>query len=226
MFCSFGRGPRTLRTNVRNVRVGGTGEPVRSGCRMAREVNVNEQASRAEWSVGCHDRIEQLPETSAAARRQWKGATGSSRSMALDTFRRQQEGGPPGKALARKAIPGSLCRAYTEEESIRHLAAIMRQREDSGAARVQAANILLDRGWNRRGICRGQPSHNAAFAGDSPATCLGSIHAGKVGAGRFHPRRIALVQKRTAAALYAFGDLSQPIRTASAEAQRRRAASL
>ena len=148
--------------------------------------------------------------------------------MALDKLGRQQEGGPPGKALARKAIAAhirSLCRASTEE-SIRHLAAIMRQREDSAAARVQAANILLDRGWNRRGICRGQPSHNAAFAGDSPATCLGSIHAGKVGAGRFHPGRIALVQKRTAAALYAFGDLSQPIRTASAEAQRRRAASL
>ena len=71
--------------------------------------------------------------------------------MALDTLRRQQEGGPPGKALARKAIPAdirSLCRAYTEE-SIRHLAAIMRQREDSAAARVQAANILLDRGWGK-----------------------------------------------------------------------------
>ena len=86
-----------------------------------------------------------------AARRQWQGATGSSRSMALDTFRRQQEGGPPGKALARKAIPADirpLCRASTEE-SIRHLAAIMCQREDSPAARVQAANILLDRGWGQ-----------------------------------------------------------------------------
>ena len=71
--------------------------------------------------------------------------------MALDTLRRQQEGGPPGKALARKAIAAaiwSLCRAYTEE-SIRHLAAIMRQREDSAAARVQAANILLNRGWGK-----------------------------------------------------------------------------
>ena len=60
-------------------------------------------------------------------------------------------GGPPGKALARKAIPAhirSLCGAYTEE-SIRHLAAIMGQREDSAAARVQAANILLDRGWGK-----------------------------------------------------------------------------
>src|SRR6516165_10300602 len=47
-------------------------------------------------------------------------ATGSSRSMARDTLRRQQEGGPPGKALARKAIPAdirSLCRAYTEERN-------------------------------------------------------------------------------------------------------------
>ncbi|KRR15051.1 hypothetical protein CQ12_40170 [Bradyrhizobium jicamae] len=42
----------------------------------------------------------------------------------------------------------SLCRAYTEE-SIRHLAAIMRQREYPPAARVQAANILLDRGWGK-----------------------------------------------------------------------------
>jgi hypothetical protein len=53
--------------------------------------------------------------------------------------------------LARKAIPTdirSLCRAYTEE-SIRHLAAIMRQQEYSPAARVQAANILLDRGWGK-----------------------------------------------------------------------------
>jgi hypothetical protein len=44
-------------------------------------------------------------------------ATGSSRSMALDTLRRQHEGDPPGKALARKAIAAhirSLCRAYTE----------------------------------------------------------------------------------------------------------------
>ena len=71
--------------------------------------------------------------------------------MALDTLRRQQEGRPPGNALARKAIPAyirSLCRAYTEE-SIRHLAAIMRQREDSPAARVQAADSLLDRGWGK-----------------------------------------------------------------------------
>jgi hypothetical protein len=41
-----------------------------------------------------------------------------------------------------------LCRAYTEE-SIRHLAAIMRQPEYPPAARVSAAGILLDRGWGR-----------------------------------------------------------------------------
>jgi hypothetical protein len=41
-----------------------------------------------------------------------------------------------------------LCRAYTEE-SVRHLAAIMRQREYPPGARVQAANILLDRGWGK-----------------------------------------------------------------------------
>ena len=87
---------------------GELGNPSAASAGWQERVNVNEQASRAEWSVGCHDRIEQLPETSAAARRQWKGATGSSRSMALDTFRRQQEGGPPGKALARKAIPADI----------------------------------------------------------------------------------------------------------------------
>lgn len=57
----------------------------------------------------------------------------------------------PRKALARKAIPAdirSLCRAYTGE-AIRHLAAIMRQREYSPAARVQAASVLLDRGWGK-----------------------------------------------------------------------------
>ena len=62
-----------------------------------------------------------------------------------------QAGYPPGKALARKAIPTdirSLCRAYTGE-AIRHLAAIMRQKEYSPAARVQAASVLLDRGWGK-----------------------------------------------------------------------------
>ena len=66
-------------------------------------------------------------------------------------FGPQQEGVLPINALARKAIPTdirSLCRAYTGE-AIRHLAAIMRQREYSPAARVQAANILLDRGWGK-----------------------------------------------------------------------------
>ena len=61
----------------------------------------------------------------------------------------QQEGRPtPVKHWHAKQYQQSLCRAYTEE-SIRHLAAIMRQREDSAAARVQAANILLDRGWGK-----------------------------------------------------------------------------
>jgi hypothetical protein len=57
----------------------------------------------------------------------------------------------PRKPLARKAIPAeirSLCRSYTAE-SIRVLASIMRQPEHSDAARIQAANILLDRGWGR-----------------------------------------------------------------------------
>jgi hypothetical protein len=41
-----------------------------------------------------------------------------------------------------------LCRAYTAE-SIRVLASIMRQPEHSDAARLQAASILLDRGWGK-----------------------------------------------------------------------------
>src|SRR4051794_12463309 len=62
-----------------------------------------------------------------------------------------RRGYSPRKALARKAIPAdirSLCRSYTQE-SIRHLAAIMRQPEYSPAARVTAATALLDRGWGR-----------------------------------------------------------------------------
>ena len=53
--------------------------------------------------------------------------------------------------MARKAIAAdirSLCRAYTAE-SIRHLAAIMRQQEFAPAARVAACIALLDRGWGR-----------------------------------------------------------------------------
>jgi hypothetical protein len=57
----------------------------------------------------------------------------------------------PRKPLPRKKIPAdirSLCRAYTDE-SVRHLAAIMRQPEFPPSARVQAIAILLDRGWGR-----------------------------------------------------------------------------
>jgi hypothetical protein len=53
--------------------------------------------------------------------------------------------------LPRKNIPAdirSLCRAYTDE-SVRHLAAILRQPEFPPSARVQAAVALLDRGWGR-----------------------------------------------------------------------------
>jgi hypothetical protein len=53
--------------------------------------------------------------------------------------------------LPRKKIPAdirSLCRAYTDE-SVRVLASIMRQAEHPPAVRVQAANILLDRGWGK-----------------------------------------------------------------------------
>ena len=57
----------------------------------------------------------------------------------------------PRKPLPRKKIPAdirSLCRAYTDE-SVRHLAAIMRQPEFPPSARLQAIAILLDRGWGR-----------------------------------------------------------------------------
>src|SRR5262245_7552461 len=66
-------------------------------------------------------------------------------------FGANRRGYPPDKSLARKAIPTdirSLCRTYPEE-SIRHLAAIMRQPEYPPAVRVQAAVALLDRGWGR-----------------------------------------------------------------------------
>jgi len=49
-----------------------------------------------------------------------------------------------------KRIPAdirSLCRSYTDE-AVRSLAAIMRN-GDKDATRVQAAAILLDRGWGR-----------------------------------------------------------------------------
>jgi len=57
----------------------------------------------------------------------------------------------PVSPLPAKRIPAdirSLCRSYTAE-SIRVLASIMRQPEHSDAARIQAANILLDRGWGK-----------------------------------------------------------------------------
>jgi hypothetical protein len=41
-----------------------------------------------------------------------------------------------------------LCRSYTAE-SIRVLAAIMRQEQFPASARVQAASVLLDRGWGK-----------------------------------------------------------------------------
>ena len=62
-----------------------------------------------------------------------------------------RRGYPTRKPLARKKIPAdirSLCRAYTDE-GVRVLASIMRQPEHPPAVRVQAASILLDRGWGR-----------------------------------------------------------------------------
>ena len=62
-----------------------------------------------------------------------------------------RRGYPPDKPLPRRAISAdirSLSRSYTAE-AIRHLAAIMRQREYSPAARVAAASAILDRGWGK-----------------------------------------------------------------------------
>ena len=62
-----------------------------------------------------------------------------------------RRGYPARKPLPRKKIPTdirSLCRAYTDE-GVRVLASIMRQPEHPPAVRVQAASILLDRGWGR-----------------------------------------------------------------------------
>jgi len=41
-----------------------------------------------------------------------------------------------------------LCRAYTGE-AVRSLAAIMRNADAPPRARIQAADILLDRGWGK-----------------------------------------------------------------------------
>jgi hypothetical protein len=70
----------------------------------------------------------------------------------LDTLGLQQEGvGPPRKPLPRKKIPSdlrSLARGHTKL-CIKVLAGIMSQEAVPAAARVQAANILLDRGWGK-----------------------------------------------------------------------------
>ena len=79
---------------------------------------------------------------------------------------------------------------------------------------------MLDRrDWQRTDA--DVPPMRAGFDGVQPV--LRPFTPERSAPGRFHPRRTAPVQKRTAAALYAFCDLSQPIRTASAEAQWRRA---
>ena len=60
-------------------------------------------------------------------------------------------GYPPRKPLPAKRIPAhirSLCRAYTDE-AVRSLAAIMRNADAPPRARIQAADILLDRGWGK-----------------------------------------------------------------------------
>ena len=57
----------------------------------------------------------------------------------------------PVNPLPAKRIPAhirSLCRAYTGE-AVRSLAAIMRQADAPPKARLQAINILLDRGWGK-----------------------------------------------------------------------------
>ena len=67
-------------------------------------------------------------------------------------MRVQQEGvDPPHKYMPRKKIPAdlrSLARGHTEQ-CIKVLAGMLSQEAVPAAARVQAANILLDRGWGK-----------------------------------------------------------------------------
>jgi hypothetical protein len=58
---------------------------------------------------------------------------------------------PPRKYMPRKKIPAdlrSLARGHTEL-AIKVLAGLLSQEAVPAAARVQAANILLDRGWGK-----------------------------------------------------------------------------
>jgi hypothetical protein len=62
-----------------------------------------------------------------------------------------RRGYPPRNPLPAKRIPAqirSLCRSYTGE-AVRSLAAIMRNADAPPRARIQAADILLDRGWGK-----------------------------------------------------------------------------
>jgi hypothetical protein len=78
----------------------------------------------------------------------------------------------------------SLCRAYTDE-SVRHLAAIMRQPEFPPSARVQAITILLERlAHVRKTLCRSAlqgMSRDGPSASKQPTEVLGGL---EVKAGR------------------------------------------
>lgn len=62
------------------------------------------------------------------------------------------------------ALPRRSPEALDQGENLTHPAidemSIMRQPEHSDAARIQAANILLDRGWGRAPQARGDEDRN------------------------------------------------------------------
>ena len=66
-------------------------------------------------------------------------------------FRKGQSGNPGGRPIAVLDDGRTLADVAREHtsEAIETLAKIMRDADQSGAARVSAANAILDRGWGR-----------------------------------------------------------------------------
>lgn len=105
---------------------------------------TGDRAPRSAWAQGA-DRPEPEP----------CRPSGGTRLLVLYCSRdcRRSSGGgyPPPKPLSAKRIPAnirSLCRSYTGE-AVRSLAAIMRNADAPPRARLQAIDILLDRGWGK-----------------------------------------------------------------------------
>ena len=86
-----------------------------------------------------------------------------------------RRGYPPRKPFASKENTSAhpiLCRAYTDE-AVRSLAAIMRHADAPPRARIQAAVILLDRGWGK------PPQPHAGEDGKDIRVTIRKIHRGR-----------------------------------------------